>query len=263
MVEQILGGAGNAETEEALTTTLSSLAEAAGRMGFEEVKKLLVLLRGRFEASDGTIDAAFREAVLGDLLDLKDIGEQMAGSTGAPAPPQEASLLSAIRDMEGIDDGVIGRLTAAGVVTVDQIRTGRIDEIAVVSGLDTALVERIRAHLGITPDDGASGEPQVELARISAGCDDLSQVLDDVRNVLESKVALLNQARLRSEEWNARCTAASARLERALDRMQALTEETQALTQQEATLDQEVDTLIDRLGRMRKAVSRINDRSKR
>jgi hypothetical protein len=268
MAAQILSGGGTKETEDALVATLSSLGEAAGRMGFGEVKASLDGLRQRFESKENQKTAEFREAVLGDLIDLKDIGLEMAGTSMAPTPAQGESLLAALRGMKGLDEAALGRLTKAGVLTVEQVRKGRPDEIAVVSGLDLALVHRIRAHLerepireGETPSRTIH-EQRAELVKISSTCDDMARVLDHLREGLKSKGDRLKRAEVEAEEWRARCAQASARLESVSQRMHVLMAETRATAEQEATFDHEIDALIRKLSRLRRTVARINGRSR-
>jgi hypothetical protein len=268
MVAQILSSTGTKETEDALVATLLSLGEAAGRMGFSEVKASLDRLRLRFESKENKKTPEFREAVLGDLIDLKDIGLEMSGASSAPPEPQGESLLAALRGMKGLDEAALGRLTKAGLVTVEQVRKGRPDEIAVVSGLDLALVHRIRAHLepaAARESEAPSAnlqEQRAELVKISSTCDDMALVLDELREGVKSKGERLRRAQVEAEEWRARCAQASARLEGASLRMRALMEETRATAEQEASFDDEIDGLIRTLGRLRRTVARINGRSR-
>ena len=53
----------------------------------------------------------------------------------APAKPRAQTIIAAFKHVEGIDRAVLEKLTAAGLVTVDQIEMARPDEIAAVTGL--------------------------------------------------------------------------------------------------------------------------------
>jgi hypothetical protein len=77
MVQQILTEKPAEETVDALLGTLSSLGQAASRVGFEEVVVQLERFRetvaGLGEELDGPVAREKREGILGGLLDLKDL----------------------------------------------------------------------------------------------------------------------------------------------------------------------------------------------
>lgn len=94
----------------------------------------------------------------------------MTGDSSALEPPttdKGQTLVSAIRGMEGIDEGALSRLTAAGLVTIDQLLMAEPDEIMAVSGLGAEVVRRILSGLG-KPESppatqGAEGAKVLEL----------------------------------------------------------------------------------------------------
>ena len=155
IVEQIFTGKGDAESVEALTSMLTSLMAAAEQMGFEEVRNLLRQLHRHILSIDPDFSKAvpddLRQDILGDLFDLKDIAEQMGGGSGLQnAKPQVRSrtIVEALKNKDGVGKLVLKRLSAAGLVTVDQLKMARPEEIAAVSGLELKTVLALLKQLG-------------------------------------------------------------------------------------------------------------------
>lgn len=145
MVQQLLSGQMAAEMLPALQGTLSSLGSAAERMGFEEVVTVLgkmaeavgVLAGQPFES----IPREVRESIVDRLLDLRDLAAEMGGEAAAAGASQ--TLFKALADRPDLDPAVLPRLSAAGLITVDQVRQADPAEIAAVTGLERETVDKI------------------------------------------------------------------------------------------------------------------------
>jgi predicted flap endonuclease-1-like 5' DNA nuclease len=155
ILEQILAGKADEESFQALVGMLSSLESASLRMGFDNIHKALKQLNERVSALDQGTTAPVprdkREAVLGDLLEIKDLAEQMAGDSRVSGAEKQKTIFSALKGKKGIGDLVLRRLSAAGIITVDQLGMGRPAEIAAVSGLDIEIVNNV---LTVLKEDG-------------------------------------------------------------------------------------------------------------
>jgi hypothetical protein len=166
MVQQILTDTPARDTIDALLGTLSSLGQAASRVGFEEVVVQLDRFRetitGLGEELEGPVSREEREAILGGLIDLKDLAQQICGPIGAVAEGERgATVFQALKEVEGLGDAVLQKLSAAGLTRVDQLREARPDEIAAVTGLEPEVVQQLLLHVGAplpSSDDGAAIE---------------------------------------------------------------------------------------------------------
>ncbi|MBW2277169.1 MAG: hypothetical protein JRF63_06730 [Deltaproteobacteria bacterium] len=162
IIKQVLSGEGDEESLSALDGMLSSLMEAASRMGFENVNEAIGNLResvaGLQDDPEAAIDDEQREEIVGALLDLKDLSEEIGGDT--TQLPTSQTIISALKNKPGIGQLVLKRLSAAGLVTVDQLVSARPDEIAAVAGLDRAIVDKILAIVSgesVDDDDDEGG----------------------------------------------------------------------------------------------------------
>jgi hypothetical protein len=158
VVEQILAGKGDAESTKALLAMIASLMEASSRMGFDNVYQLLASLNDHILGLEidkqEVVDSSRREQILGLILELSDLAEQMGGQGPSSAAEEQTSIFEVLKDVEGIGDLALRRLAAAGVTTVEQIKMARPDEIAAVSGLDIEVVNKIISILsGDQPAD--------------------------------------------------------------------------------------------------------------
>ena len=142
IVEQLLSGQGDEELSSALGGMLTSLMEASSRMGFENVHDLLERLSDRVLQIDSAPDderaRAIREDIISTMFDLNELAEAMGGSS-EPGERQQ-TIISALKNKPGIGQLVLRRLSAAGLVTVDQLKMGEPEEIGVVTGIDLEFV---------------------------------------------------------------------------------------------------------------------------
>lgn len=160
ILDQILSGNGDAESVGALAGMLSSLMAASSRMGFDNVHDLLRQLYETVSNLDvesiSSSAAGIREEIIGNLLDLKDLAQEMAGQTLVEDGKRSATIFSALKGKDGVGKDVLRRLTAAGLVSVDQLRKATADEIAAVSGIDIASARHL---LGLLARDASPSAP--------------------------------------------------------------------------------------------------------
>ena len=137
----------HAESLEALDGMLSSLETASLQMGFEDVHKLLNHLHKQVSEMDITssdpVPADAREAILGDVLELRDLADKMGGGGQTESGERQNTIFTALKGKEGIGDLVLRRLSAAGLVTVGQLLMAKPDEIAAVTGLGPEIVQNL------------------------------------------------------------------------------------------------------------------------
>jgi cob(I)alamin adenosyltransferase len=180
IVEQMLSGQGDDESASALGGMLTSLMEASSRMGFENIHELLERLSDRVSqigsAADDAAARAIREDIINIMFDLKDLAEAMGGS--GPTEQQQ-TIISALKNKPGIGQLVLRRLSAAGLVTVDQLKMGKPEEIAAVSGIDLEIVRNI---LEVIDDEHVELPGEVEALH--------DQVLDQLRKEVDAQAAV-------------------------------------------------------------------------
>jgi hypothetical protein len=129
-----------------LITTVSSIAAAAARIG---VPNALERLERMQDALLQLVDHAgapplrVRDTVLQELLALR----ALTGSAPAPTATRSQTIVAAFQHLKGIDRSVLEKLTAAGLVTVDQIEMAEPREIAAVTGLPMPVVQQLIAAL--------------------------------------------------------------------------------------------------------------------
>jgi hypothetical protein len=163
IIEQVLSGKGDTESLEALDGMLASLEAASLQMGFEDVHKLLDHLHKRVSeldcASSDPVPADVREAILGDILELRDLAEKMGGGGPTESHKRQNTIFTALKGKKGIGDLVLRRLSAAGLVTVEQLRMAKPDEIGAVTGLGPDIVQNL---LEVLSEEEASAAPPQE-----------------------------------------------------------------------------------------------------
>ncbi len=198
IIEQILSGKGDTESLDALDGMLASLEAASLQMGFEDVHKLLNHLHRQVSeldcASSDPAPADAREAILGDVLELRDLADKMGGAESAESGQRQDTIFNALKGKEGIGDLVLRRLSAAGLVTVDQLRMARPDEICAVTGLGPDIVQNLLEALSEEESSVAPPrEPQpVEKAEgLPAEVESLhEQLLGKLRAEIEAEYSL-------------------------------------------------------------------------
>lgn len=299
IVGQILTGEGDEDSTSALDGMLDSLLEASSRMGFDQVHRLLTELAesvAEIPLGGGPqIDAAHREAILGAIIDLKELAQEMGGGA---APEPQRTLVSALKNRPGIGQLVLKRLSAAGLVTVDQLLGAGPEEVAVVSGLDLKIVHEVIRALGSAEGRGAgAGVPSAveslhdqvirqlsHEVEAQAAADEAKVEVRRLRNrILERRVEIeLLEEQLRKKKAELRKMSEQvmrqeaeldeARIERDLlarryelgrseqqqqsRRLATYREERRKLEDETLGLSREVGGLVDRLGRIRRSVAR-------
>ncbi len=166
-IEQMLAQLFESYDEElrtALLTTVESVTEAIRRIGVQDAAEPLRRLEAAVHALDagsaGDVDV--QSSMWGMLEDVKRVAQ---GDAGAPAEPV-MTIIEACRDLDGVDGRVIEKMTAAGLVTLDQLLTADLVDVVAVTGLDRALVGRLlhavrhRFAGGPPPSGGAALTPE-------------------------------------------------------------------------------------------------------
>lgn len=194
MIEQILSSEEmDVETFQALQGTLSSLRMAAGRMGFEEIGQGLEQLGDRIaELSQRTDDfnpRELRESIIGELLDIKDLAHQMGGDEAVQQTkvPSE-TIFKALAGKRGLGKSVLQKLSAAGLVMVEQLRVAQPNEIAAVTGLDLEVVHDILDHISA---DRSQEPAEARVLDLPLDADPLRAMLHNkLRDQVEAEAAL-------------------------------------------------------------------------
>ncbi len=156
MIDQLFPAGGpaapqsvDAETFDALTATLASLSEASSRMGFEDVCRGLDRMGDRMSRRRGDSDSdetELRELLLDDLQLIRDITAEFADGQ-VDVAESSLTIVAALGHVQGVERHVLGRLTTAGLVRVDQLLMARPDEIVAVTGLPPHVVDTLLAAL--------------------------------------------------------------------------------------------------------------------
>lgn len=164
------------DTLRALATTLGSIAAAAERIGVGDVHAKVIELQALVEAIDGgdfPVGDEVRsgiEDVLGSIRRIAD--PDATAATLVSADGTSGTIVAAVARIPEIDKSVLEKLTAAGLVSVDQLRQARPDEIVAVSGLPPSVVRRLLDALVERPLDSPAqtespgdefDEPEIEL----------------------------------------------------------------------------------------------------
>jgi len=163
MIDQLLDTGYDEELQRAATVTLASIADAATRVGIDDVAVLAQDMRDRILLldEDEEPDAELREGIRRAFKELGDVAGDSSeqGASIAPAA-RSKTIVAAFNDIEGIDRSVLQRLTAAGLVTVDQLLMAARHEIVAVTGLDAGVVDRLVDAL--SPETASPVEPMPE-----------------------------------------------------------------------------------------------------
>ena len=249
------------EIHAALDTTLQSIQTAASRVAIDDIAELVREMREQLPDPDQAIDSDEMQGVWASFRQIEQIA-------GAEATGQERShsetIVAALARVGGVERGVLEKLTAAGLTTVDQIRMADPKEIMAVSGLDAAAVEVVvravsQAHPeaagaidaplseGVPAPPGAPS-PELRLAPNDASAD-ASSSIDSLleamlRRQVESELELEQLRgqvlRLRTNLQNLRaelglaCAEREALQKKLLDARTAVGQKLQALTHLEA-----------------------------
>jgi len=250
MIEQILSETeGRESTVQAFLGTVSSLSAAASRMGFDEVFRILERMSmrvGRLSEQAGAVPQEVREALLFDLEEIKNLAEGLGGAQAAGGPRAQ-TIFAALRGAPGIDEAVIQKLGAAGLMTVAQLQLARPDEVSAVSGLPPEVVARVMQVVGPGAGERAADEAQAAAPRRRG-----VRLSREVNGV----VALpLDQQSLRTHLMQK--LQAQVDAEAALDEMRA---EVQRLRAEIAELRAEQQRTAQRRDELRSAVRSTNDR---
>lgn len=167
MLKQVLSVAeGHQQARGALQTTLSSISTAAARVGINDVCDAIEVIRDHLLALEDEPQPDARTQRM--LWDAFGALEEIAGSASRRGGgPSAQTIVSAMQHVQGIDKSVLERLTAAGLVTVDQLRIADPGEVVAVTGLDRPTVDRLLELLLKESADSAA-QPESEAPRAPA-----------------------------------------------------------------------------------------------
>jgi hypothetical protein len=217
MIDQLFSAPGaQPEIREALETTLGSIHTAAVRVGIDDVAgavermRLQILELGREGVTAG-------EARTRISLELSEI-ERIASSIEAPATPgaRSETIVAALGRLVEFDKSVLQKLTAAGLVTVDQIRMADPQEIVAVSGLSAAVVAEIVRALAKPEPDIAPSEPETAgtpAARLAGTLEMSLREQVELELAIEQSRAELLQVRTNIAQHQRKIAAAHAQRE--------------------------------------------------
>jgi hypothetical protein len=139
-----------------LAKTIASVAAAAARMKLDDVTKSMEALREDVVlfGDPSEPQEALRERITSALGAL----ERLAGSAGSSVRPESRSetLVAVLQGAPGIDNAILQKLLAAGVVYVDQVLEAEPKEVAMVSGLDANTVAMVFRALKERRDNPAA-----------------------------------------------------------------------------------------------------------
>ena len=159
MLEQVLSGAdGESAIRRALQTTLGSISAAASRVGILDVCSAVDEMRDRLYALEDELSPPPPELAQALREAFETLGALAGGGQRAEGAPKQ-TIVAALQHVEGVDKSVLERLTAAGLVTVDQLRVASAQEVVAVTGLDAKVVKRLlELLLGSPGEDRSSAE---------------------------------------------------------------------------------------------------------
>ncbi|MBN2496117.1 MAG: hypothetical protein JXR96_16100 [Deltaproteobacteria bacterium] len=294
MLEQILTGHGDTESLEALNGMLSSLKSATERMGFDDAYKLLDDLHESISDLEPELGAPMptevREAILGHVIAIRDLAEQMSGGQVGD-PGQQKTIYAALKDKKGVGDLVLRRLSAAGLVTVDQLLAARPDEVSAVTGLSQEIVHKLIRLL--EADDAAASEEveslhgqaaeklrtevelearvedlraearrlrarvherNAELDSLHLGLAAMKRELDSLSSKMAERGAQLERIRARRDALSRKVLSSEEAMRRHECRLEALCRERRCLMQQADGLGRAISGLFGSLRKMRMLV---------
>lgn len=269
MVEQLTSGAGD-EVRVALTKTLSSMSDAARRVGVADAEQMLealredVLLFGDPSESEEAIGGRITSA-LARLSALTGDRRLDGAETAAE------SLVVALKGVSDLAPGTLEKLLSAGLVRVDQILSASPDEVAAVSGLDAVAVDHLMlalrdrtrgpdsvrpAELGSPAPAGGRAEPRGPVA----GGDTVERTVDAELSLEEARGRTLRlrlrireqreqlgALELRRTELGDRLSSAKRRIVERLDALARAEESADRLRREESELVAELRRLSARL----------------
>lgn len=281
ILEKVFSGKGDLESVELLRGMINSLMAASERMGFMSVYEVLGHLRDHVQEIGPFLGAELprniRETIVGDLLELKDIAEEMGGEAAPKTKSQ--TIFSLLADKEGVGDLVLKRLSAAGLITVDQLAMARRDEIAAVTGLDLKIVDTLLSYVrGSSPDPAPAAREAEVPAEIQALHDEVVQklraeveaeaALEEQRAELRRRQSRLSEQRAETQALEGSIAGLRAELgakERKLTEQAAFLDELRAtrdaLIKQCASREEELQRKESRLDELREERRRIEGRS--
>lgn len=254
MVGQLFAAdGGQSEMRDALETTLGSIHTAALRVGIDDVAGVVERMRSQIAAlGSGSVSADDARAQI--ELELEAIERIASSIASQPAPAARAeTIVAALGRLPAIDKGVLEKLTAAGLVTVDQIRMADPQEIVAVSGLDASVVAEVVRALGESREPESPDEPSEaqaldnELERalraqaeLELGIEQANADLLRLRASVAERRRLIDVARERREAFEASLRDERARVAHQLARLAELERERVRLAREQAAANERI-----------------------
>jgi hypothetical protein len=167
MVDQFFSPAGGrAEIRDALDATLASIHTAAARVGIDDVAAVVHRIRAQIlELGEESAPEDAQQRITLGLEEIEKIASSIASQESAAT--RSETIVAAVTRIGGIDAGVLQKLTAAGLVTVDQIRIADPREIVAVTGLDATVVGELVRLLAEAAPEGRSSPPMPPARAVS------------------------------------------------------------------------------------------------
>lgn len=145
LIEQVLS---REDVEESLlgtlATTVTSILEAAERIGVDDASRPLRVMRDLVKELSLLGPEEVREELLATLREVESL-------SGPSAAPTSRTIVSALQSVEGLEPSILARLTASGLVTVSQLESAKKHEIIAVTGLSEEAVDALLRALDIHP----------------------------------------------------------------------------------------------------------------
>lgn len=145
-------GSSDEATFQTLATTLASISAAADRVGITDVLNEIDNMRGllhELQDADESEREATEQALLQSLAAIQAISESAGGASRAPDGDEaRETIFSALHGVPGVDPAALKKLTAAGLVNLEQLRIARPDEVVAVTGLSEDVVDAILKAVG-------------------------------------------------------------------------------------------------------------------
>lgn len=258
MLHQIFDEAAgaNAETRNAVVATLTSLSEAASRIGVDEIYDRLSQMCDQIAGLDDDNEQGSTQAKKNILSALDEVKLIAAGDEVPDVEQSNAAgshtIVSALSNVSGLDESVLGRLTSAGLLTVDQLLMADPDEVVAVSGLDSEVVATILASLA----DSTSPSAKTNVVQLAVAPESLRKQLSRNREQQTTSETALAEARAEVQSLRQRLCELRDALAAAKSRQDQLYE---TLPQLRAKASESVAALKDARAARREFADRHSD----
>lgn len=250
-----------------LAATVASILTAARRIGVGEIADSLVEMQVLIEELAVSDPDEVADELRGTLRKIKE----RSGATDGPSGASQ-TIVAALGAAEGLDTGILESLTAAGLLTVSQLRMARKHEIVAVTGLPVESVDALLGALGIELEERArtpgvasrreDGELERHLRAQVEAEDALVQARAEVQRVrgrLETVTQEIERAEVTTSGLRSREAEARARGADLLEARARAHETLATLEAKRADLEERVLSARQRLLRLDRDRERVAD----